>query len=360
MVFARGQMGTSEGFSSPASLAATQDAGNWAGLVADIGGTNARFAYLPGNGANIEQVEALPVAKFATPLHAVNAYLAGVRAALGARYRAPQQATIAVATAVAGDCVRWTNSPWVFSQSDLQAALGLQNLHVLNDFEALALSLPHLQRSQLAWQGLAPQAHEPGGAGWQTGAMLAVVGPGTGLGVAGLKHGTAGWIALAGEGGHATLPAHSTLEVEVLAHLRRKLDHVSAERLLCGEGLQRLHMAICAVHGRPTHERASPTAADIVATGLADLNSTESLSLNAFCAWLGSFCGNVALTLGARGGLYIGGGIVPRLGKRFFQSEFRSRFEAKGRFAPYLATIPTPVIINTEAALLGAAYTLRA
>ncbi len=315
-------------------------------LVADIGGTNARFGWVAERGATPGLVSTLPVSQFANPEAAAIHYLAGVATQLGTAYRAPRRAAFAVATAVLGDEVQWTNSPWGFAQTKLRETLGLDQLHVLNDFEALASSLPHLSGKQLAWRGHAPRAHT-------SGQMLAVVGPGTGLGVAAIKHvPAAGWIALPGEGGHATLSTQGAAQVQVLAYIHTLHAHVSAERLLCGNGLSLLHQAVCAVNGMPI-EHIGPH--QVLGKALSDAAGLHSQTLELFCQFLGGFAGNVALTCGARGGLFIGGGIVPRMGERFFASGFRAAFEAKGRFSSYLAEIPTPVIVDTLAALTGAA-----
>jgi glucokinase len=185
---------------------------------------------------------------------------------------------------------------------------------------------------------------------------LAVIGPGTGLGVAGLLPTRHGWVAVPGEGGHATLAAADDFEAALLAAVRRDFPHVSAERLLSGIGLPVLHGAVAAVLGQPG---GLLTAGDIVERGLAGDDLACQRTLDSFCALLGSFAGNVALVLGARGGVYIGGGIVPRLGEAFFQSRFRERFEAKGRFDAYLQAVPTYLITDTLAALSGAALALE-
>lgn len=316
-------------------------------LVADIGGTNGRFGFVAGPGAAVEHVRSLPVAGHASPAAAAQHYLAGLAQQLGAAYRPPRRAALAVATAVAGDQVAFTNSGWSFSCQALAAELGLASLQVLNDFEALALSLPRLTPAQ--WR-----SH--GGRAMPAGGTLAVIGPGTGLGVAGVTPTPAGWVALPGEGGHATLAPADDLESAVLAQVRRQYAHVSAERLLSGIGLPVLHQALAAVRG----EAAAALAADqVVQQGLAEPQGLCGQALELFCALLGGFAGNVALTLGARGGVYIGGGIVPRLGERFFNSAFRARFEAKGRFQGYLQAIPTAVITDTLAALAGAALAIE-
>ena len=325
-------------------------------LLADIGGTNARFGWINSPGAAVSQVRQLTVASFAGPSQAVAAYLADQAQVLGPAYRAPRQAAFAVATAVAGDQIAFTNSHWAFSSAAVQAALGLDGLLMLNDFEALALSLPCLGAAQLRVHGGAlPRA----GGGFGPGA-LAVVGPGTGLGVGAVVRTGRGWIALPGEGGHATLAAADDLEAALLACVRRQYGHVSGERLLSGIGLPVLYQALAEVQGAQPVAR---SAAQIVDAGVADTaaggDALCSQTLDMFCALLGGFAGNVALTIGARGGLYIGGGIVPRFADRFFASAFRERFEAKGRFRDYLAAIPTALITDTLAALSGAALAIE-
>lgn len=340
---------------SPSALAARPAHGPQAGaptsyprLVADIGGTNARFGWVAAPGAPVTQVRKLSVPDYAGPAEAARAYLDERAQLADADGCTPCHAAFAVATAVAGDHIAFTNSHWAFSRQAVQAALGLDSLLMLNDFESLALSLPRLGSTQLRAHGdVLPQA-----AG-----MLAVVGPGTGLGVGAVVQGPQGlWVALPGEGGHATLAPGDDLESALLACVRRQFSHVSAERLLSGIGLPVLHQALGEVNGSPTATR---SAADIVEQGQAGKDALCSQTLDVFCALLGGFAGNVALTLGARGGVYIGGGIVPRFADRFFASAFRQRFEAKGRFQPYLAAIPTALITDTLAALSGAALAIE-
>jgi glucokinase len=309
-------------------------------LVADVGGTNARFGWVEDVRRGVEHVRQLPVAGHAGPADAVQAYLAQLPGTVR-----PQRAAMAVATAVRGDEIELTNSHWRFSRRALQAQLGLHSLQMLNDFEALALSLPRLKATQLRAHGAMPVAC----------GTLAVVGPGTGLGVGGVVETARGWVALPGEGGHATLAPADDFESALLQQVRTRYAHVSAERLLSGIGLPVLHEAVATVLGQPGPTLAAET---IVERGLAG-DEVCSRTLDSFCALLGGFCGNVALTLGARGGVYIGGGIVPRLGERFFQSQFRARFEAKGRFQEYLAAIPTALITDTLAALAGAALAIE-
>ena len=330
----------------PADAVAQADSAGYPCLLADIGGTNARFGWLQAPGASVAWVQRLAVPAYAGPAQAARAYLDSLAQQLGDAYRPPHHAAFAVATAVAGDRIAFTNSHWAFLRTDVQAALGLRSLLMLNDFEALAMSLPCLGAAQVRSHGsLAPQ---PGG-------TLAVVGPGTGLGVGAVLPTRCGWVALPGEGGHATLAPADALESALLACVRQQYAHVSAERLLSGIGLPLLHQSLAQVLGTPV---AALSAAQIVDLGGAGSDALCSQTLDLFCALLGGFAGNVALTLGARGGLYIGGGIVPRFADRFFASAFRQRFEAKGRFSGYLAAIPTALITDTLAALTGAALAI--
>ena len=319
-------------------------------LVADVGGTNARFGTVAGPGAPVEDVRVLPVAAHAGPAAAVRAYLA---AQVPGR-PAPRSAAFALATALDGDRIELTNGAWSFSRAGTQAELGLSTLLCLNDFEAQALSLPRLQPHQLRPWGEAPPAAEA----VATGTVLAVIGPGTGLGVGGVVRAPGRWLALPGEGGHVTLAPADDFESAVLSQARREFPHVSAERFLSGIGLPVLCRAVAAALAEGEDVAALPTE-QIVARGLSGESPACSRTLDLFCAMLGGFAGNVALTLGSRGGVFIGGGIVPRLGERFFQSAFRSRFEAKGRFQSFLAGIPTALITDTLAALSGASLALE-
>jgi glucokinase len=310
-------------------------------LVADIGGTHARFAYAQAYADRPGHAMTLKVAEFDTPLSAAQRYLTQLSETLGQQYQAPRQAAFAVAASVLGDTVSFTNSHWKFSCAELQQSLELERFFALNDFEALAYALPQLSPSQVRVWG----DHSLNRTG-----NLAVLGPGTGLGVAALVKTRAGWQALPAEGGHASLAPNDDFESEVLRLLRKVYGHVSAERLLSGLGLPLLHQSILQVRG---HEAPEITTEHLIRDGLeSDPKAMETLGL--FCAWLGGFAGNVALTYGAQGGVYIGGGIVPRLGDFFFASKFRERFQAKGRFASYLEKIPVAVIYDSEAALLGA------
>jgi len=312
-------------------------------LLGDVGGTNARFGWQSHEDAALEHIHVLPCAEFADIALAIEAYLQ--RTGL----TAPAAACIGIANPVTGDEIRMTNHHWSFSIQALQERLSLKKLKVINDFTALALallSLPPEQRTQLGGQSAC--AHS----------AIALIGPGTGLGVSGLvPHGDAAWSPIAGEGGHITLAAHTALEYQVIEHIRAQYGHVSAERVLCGQGLVDLHRALAAVQQKPHTPDLTPMG--IVQGGLTQQDPDSLQTLDMFAGFLGSVAGDLALTLGARGGVYIGGGIVPRLMGWFERSSFRRRFEAKGRFGAYLQPIPVWVIqANESPALWGAANAL--
>ena len=314
--------------------------GLWPRLVGDIGGTNARFALIAAPGAPISDARTLACASHPGPREAIEHYLAT------STLPRPRAAAIGIANPVTGDLVRMTNHVWSFSIEALRLGLGLDRLRLINDFTALALALPTLAAHELVQiGGGTPTAH----------AALGLLGAGTGLGISGLiPHGDR-WVPLDGEGGHVTLAAFDAREAAVIAALARRYDHVSAERVLSGPGLAALHAAIAEVDGRPADGLG---AADITAAALAGSSAPCAESVAMFCAMFGTVAADLALTLGARGGVYIGGGIVPRLGAHFATSPFRARFENKGRFRDYLAQIPTYVIHADYPALRGAARAL--
>lgn len=308
-------------------------------LVGDIGGTNARFARVDATGAIID-VGTYHCADFDGPLAAIQRWLDEHPGP------APRRAAIGVATALDGDLVTLTNHPWRFSIAELKTALTLDELRMLNDFTALALSLPHLK---------AHERQQIGGGTPHTGSPIALIGPGTGLGVSGLVPANGRFIALEGEGGHVTLAGQTDEELALIAHLQQHYPHVSAERVLSGPGLVVLHDALAVVR-KQTMPRRTP--AEISQLALEDRDTHCHDVLATFCALLGTTAANLALSLGARGGVYIGGGIVPRFGDYFAHSPFRARFEDKGRFSDYLAAIPTWVITADTPALTGAAAAL--
>ena len=307
-------------------------------LIADIGGTNARFALVDGQG-RVGEPMVVRCAEHPGPAEAARAVLA----AHGIADR-PVRGAFCVACPVTGDVVNLTNSAWHFSIEQVRNALGLERLQVINDFTAVALSVRHVGPEHLL---------KVGGGSAVEGAPIAVLGPGTGLGVSALVPDSSGqWVALATEGGHATLAATDAREDAVLERLRRRFGHVSAERVLAGAGLVNLYEALADLHGvSPLYT--APDAVSQRALDGSDPLCRETLEL--FFAMLGTVAGNLALTLGARGGVYLAGGILPRMRDAFAQSSFRRRFEDKGRFRDYLAPIPAWLVVHPQPAFAGLA-----
>jgi glucokinase len=308
-------------------------------LVGDVGGTNARFALarrVDGR-PRLEHFESFPAETHPTFLDGVKAYLDGCPVK-------PTGGVIAVAGPVTDGAIDLTNSPWRVSEGELQT-LGLNPIRLINDFEALAWGAPVVPEDELASLG-GPAQGDPH-------AAIALVGPGTGFGVSALARDDHGReMALPSEGGHACFAPGDEIEDEILRILRRRYDRVSIERLICGPGLLNLHRALAEIDGRETH---IDDPAQITAQALEDPTSPCGATLARFCAMLGAVAGDIALTTGARGGVYIAGGIVPRILPFIQASPFRRRFERKGRFQDYMAAIPTKVILHKHAALLGAA-----
>jgi glucokinase len=312
-------------------------------LVGDVGGTNARFGLVSPDG-EILHSSTFACGDFAEIGEAIGAYLAQ-RGALAM----PRAGCLAIAAAITGDQIRMTNHPWSFSVAALRDRLGFERFLAINDFTAVALALPRLSAGDrmAVGGGGAPVERRP----------IGVLGPGSGLGVSGLIPAGSGWVPLTGEGGHTTMPPASNRESAVLQLMRQRFDHVSAERCLSGPGIVNLYNSLAALDRVPA---AQYTAAQITdpETAAADPLCGEATAM--FCAMLGTVAGNLALTLGARGGVYIAGGIVPRLGERFAESGFRERFEAKGRLGTLLAEVPTYVVTHKLPAFLGCAAALAA
>jgi glucokinase len=302
-------------------------------LLGDIGGTNARLALA--TESVLGPVTTFEVNRFARFTDVVDRFLRDdcdrnqLRCAL-----------FAIAAPIHGDRYVLTNSPWVIDALELQSTFGLRSRFV-NDFAAVAHSLP--------WLGPAALAKLGGGAADAT-SPTAVLGPGTGLGVACLIRRTAKPIVIASEGGHATLAATCDREDQIIQHLRQRFGHASAERAISGPGLENIYLAIGALD---KVETTLPNATQIMRSALRGECRIAVEALNVFCAFLGSFAGNVALTFDARGGVYIAGGISPRIVNFMRRSQFRDRFEAKGRFGEYLKAIPINVITHPAAAFVG-------
>lgn len=273
---------------------------------------------------------------------AVSVYLKDELPLIGARR--VQAAALAIAGPVVGDRVTLTNHPWSFSIRQLRRHLAIDRLVVVNDFTAVAVAIPHLRSRE---------RRRTGGGRVLTRAPIGVVGPGSGLGISGLIPVADGWLPFSGEGGHVTMAPATAREAAMLDRMRVRFDHVSAERLLSGPGLINLYNTLAELDGV---QASAYTAAQI--TDLYDREPYCREAVDMFCSMLGTIAGNLALTLGARGGIYVAGGIVPKLGAVFTGSPFRERFEDKGRLRPYLARIPTYVVTHPFPAFVGLAALL--
>lgn len=310
-------------------------------LVGDIGGTNARLALCN-----------LADGSLSTPIIYSSKENASLQDVI-VRFKEDSKtdfkvACIAIACPITGDIVKMTNNPWEFSQKKLKEVLGLEKLLVINDFTAMCMSVTCVDKKNLV---------KIGGGEPQPNAPIAVYGAGTGLGVANLIHHKNEWVPLSGEGGHVDLAPSSMYEDMILIALRARIGHVSAERVLSGQGLLNLYEAI-AMSKERLKEKLTPP--DITQRALSENPDPDCVeALDTFCKLMGRFGGNLALTNGTFGGVYIAGGIVPRFIDYFVNSQFRQCFEDKGRFKEYLQKIPVYVITDTKAGLLGAGALLR-
>lgn len=314
-------------------------------LLADIGGTNARFAL-----ANLhrrtplimDSVRQFGVAQFPSLAAAARHYLGELSLPEGN----VDSAVFAIAGRIDGDEARVTNHPWIISRADTQQVLGLRNLRLVNDFAAQAMAIELLGVDDLV--SIGNVAWTPPTSGPRT---YAVLGPGTGLGVSALIVRDARRIALETEGGHVSFAAGTQEEAEILAHLSVTFGRVSDERMVSGGGLVNIHRALGEISGHIVPELQPQ---DITA-GAAQGDPLCRGAIGVFCGVFGAIAGDLALTLGAWDGVFLTGGLVPKLLEDLQRSTFRQRFEAKGRFAAAMARVPTMAIVHPCAGLLGAA-----
>ncbi len=304
-------------------------------VIADIGGTYARFALLDNSGS-IQNERVLNALDYVDFIGAYKEFLALTNN--------PKiiEAAIAIANPINGDKIEMTNHDWAFSIEETRQRLQLDRLIFKNDFAALALSIPLLDRSE---------CYQVGGKKIKSKSPIGVLGPGTGLGVSGLIYSESKWYPIPGEGGHVSISPTTKKECQILELCWEKNQHVSAERLVSGRGLQRILRALRQIEGENPASNLSPK--DISQNAIDQTDDLCVEALDIFCGLLGTVAGNLALTLGAQGGIYIGGGIIPKLGQFFENSSFREKFEAKGRFSNYLNEIPVFIIQAKHPALLG-------
>lgn len=300
-------------------------------LLVEIGGTHTRCAVANGE-SGPEHIRVFENAGHPHLESVIASYLDGPAVT------PPARAAMAVAAPADTQPVNLTNLGWTVDTGTLKQRFGWTDATVINDFEALACAVPVLGAHEL----VAIRPGEP-----RPDAPIAVLGPGTGLGVSGLVPCGNTWYPISGEGGHVTLAAADDHEAEILRKLRRQHGHVSAERVLSGSGLLSLYRLLA---DRPE----AGSAAEV--SRLADAGDPRALdTLELFYRFLGTVCGDVALTLGARGGVYLGGGILPLTRDHFLRSGFGKRFTAKGRFDSYLERIPVYLIVAETPALRGIA-----
>lgn len=305
------------------------------GLIADIGATNARFALADDSGIYDEVT--LKCDNYPGIAQAMEVYLASLKG-----MPQPKLAAVAIAGPVLSDRFEMTNHLWRFSIEETRQRLGFDRLTVMNDFKAIALAVPYLQQGHVRRIGDgAPVPHGP----------IGIVGPGTGLGVASLVYDGRYYQPVPGEGGHITMPARNQREFDIFRTLRYKYHHVSAERVCSGKGLRNIYEALRILDGRSDLPDRAPEEISAAALDKSCPVCVESLDL--MIGFLGSVAGDLALTIGALGGIYIAGGIVRQLGDWFYQSHFREEFLSKGRFRDYLMPIPTYVIQHDYPAFIG-------
>ncbi len=315
-------------------------------LLADVGGTNVRFA-LDDGAAGRDDVAVLATRDFPSLIAAVRHYLAS-RGEAGRRVR---RGAIGIANPVWGDQIRMTNHDWSFSIEAMRVALDWDAFVVLNDFAALAYALPSLAPADLLRiGGTAGEPHAP----------CVLLGPGTGLGVSSLVFSSAGPVAAPGEGGHVSFAPETAQEIRLWHFMHSRFPRVSCERLLCGSGLSYLHAFLSGVPLASSLGEGDLLAPEaITSAALSGTDRVCSETIDLFCGLLGALAGDLALALGARGGVFVGGGIVPRLGERVAQSPLRARFQDKGRMSDYLHDIPIDVILSPYAALTGLSVASR-
>ncbi len=310
-------------------------------IVADLGGTNIRLAISNGIGAQAEHIHTLSVGDYSGLIDCIEHYLTLIPESGATKL------SIAVATPVTGDEINLTNRDWGFSIKGVGKHFNFKQVKVVNDFTGLALSLPLLGIDDL--QQLGGGEANPEGA-------IALLGSGTGLGVSGLIKSAAGHYPLQGEGGHVTIGATTARELAIFDEFNKRYGHMSAERLLSGTGINETYEILCLLDGA---EDLQLKPAQISQHAMDKTNPQCEELMELFCRWMGVVAGNLAISLGSTGGVYIGGGIVPKLGDFFVNSGFRDAFNHKGRFTEYLSVIPVYVIHAPQPALLGASNALH-
>jgi glucokinase len=298
-------------------------------LIGDIGGTNARFALADASAPGFSDEQTLQCADYASADKAIARYLENVGSP------APRVICLAAAGPVIHQAIQFTNNPWRIAVRELEKKYPGAAIRLLNDFEAIAYSVPHLSTQ--------PDLND------RDQFTVAIIGPGTGLGTAGLKKSGGILVPIVSEASHKGFAPETGFQREVLEVLRGRFDRVSVERLVSGKGIENLYWALGQLRG---YESGSLSAEQIFAAQ--DYHATETVQL--FFEILGQYAGDIALAFGAADGVFIAGGIVRRYPEIFAASRFRSGFESKGRYRSHMESIPTQLIMHPEPGLLGASY----
>lgn len=315
---------------------------HWVGLVGDVGGTNARFALVDAQG-HIRNPRSFPCRDYASLADVVAEYIETT-----AGKKRPPRAVIAVAGPVMDGEIEFTNLDWRVSEGDLLAHFEFEAVELLNDFAAQALACPLLEGADLRPLGPArPKGPHD--------CPIVALGAGTGFGVAGLARSERGDLPVPTEGGHAAFAPSDEVEIEVLRRLMAKYGRVSIERLLSGQGLYDLYTVLSELAGQAP---ALPDEVAVTTEGLVG-DPLAAEALDRFGGILGSVAGDLALTFGARGGVFVSGGIAPRIAERLAAGTFRARFEDKGRLSDFVAAIPTYLVLHPYPAIVGAARQLE-
>ncbi len=315
-------------------------------LVADIGGTNARFALHDIDRDKLTEINILSVASHASFIDGLQYYISIISKS-GLWQKMPKAVCLAVACPVDQDIIRFTNSHWTFSKTELSEFLGHIPVDVINDFSAIAYSISAIKPDEwIALGGGTPMAGKP----------IAILGPGTGLGVCTLLPVEKGFKVLPGEGGHIDFAPSSYLEISILKELKNRYHHVSIERLLSGDGIVNIYQALSKIKST---KGTLNSAKEISTAALRGIDQLAVETLSVFCKILGATAGNLALITGAKGGVYIAGGIPPRIIDFLKESDCRVRFEDKGRFSPYVADIPLRVLLQDQPGLQGAIQKIK-
>lgn len=311
-------------------------------LVADIGGTNIRLAITSANN-RLTDIQTYRCEKFSGLLQVIDQYMTE-KQLKGQKVNA----CLAIACPVDNDLISMTNLPWKFSQHELKQQLNLNSLCLINDYTAIAMAIPFLSNEQKVQIGSGESTADK---------AISVCGPGTGLGVATLVPMGNKWHCLSGEGGHVDFAPVDEVEIKILQYLQERKGRVSYEQLLSGYGLEQIYQALTSLNGWKNNHSAEAdklSAEQITARAIASTCPVCYQALSVFCGVLGSFAGNLALTANSLGGVYIAGGIVPRFIEFVQQSDFRGRFDTKGRLSSLTQQTPTYVISEKQPGLLGA------